>query len=58
MSTTENPIEFLIIGSLEVQAEQHLLHQVQILRRFLEKNLIELCQIEVTLHAAPMLLCI
>ena len=58
MSTTKNAVELLIIGRLELEAEQHLLHQVKVLRRFLEENLIELCQIEVTLRATSMLLCI
>jgi hypothetical protein len=42
MRTAENPIQYLIVRRLQIQVEQHLLHEIQILARFLEEYLIKL----------------
>ena len=44
----EDPVELLVVGAAQIEVQKHLLHLVQIFARFLEKDLIELAQVEVS----------
>ncbi|MEG4268958.1 hypothetical protein QUA26_22440 [Microcoleus sp. Pol12A4] len=48
MGAPEDAIEFFVIGATQIQIQKHLLHLVQVFARFLEKDLIELAQVEVS----------
>ena len=48
MRAAEDAIEFFVIGTAQIQVQEHLLHLVEVLARFLEKYLIELAQVEVS----------
>ena len=42
MGATEYAVELLVVGLLQIQIEQHLLHLVQILGRLLKEDLVKL----------------
>jgi len=46
VSTTENTVQLFVISRLQVEIEQHLLHQIQVSSGFLKEDLIELTQIK------------
>ena len=56
MCATENAVEFFVIGSVQVQIEEHLLHLVQVLRRLFKEDLIELREVKIGFCSA--LVCI
>ena len=56
MGAAEDAIELFIVGVAQIQIEQHLLHLVKVLARFLEKDLIELAQVEVSACARSFLI--
>lgn len=58
VSAAENTVELFIVGGRKVQAEQHLLHLVEVLAGFLEKDLIELAKVEVCARTCAILVCI
>ncbi len=47
MGAAEDAVELLVIGRVQIQMQQHLLHLVQVLGSFLEEDLIELRQVEI-----------
>ena len=49
VGTTENAVELFVIGCIQVQIQQHLLHLVEVLPRLFEEDLVELGQIEIRL---------
>ncbi|MPN19291.1 hypothetical protein SDC9_166658 [bioreactor metagenome] len=58
VGAAENTVELFIVGGRKVQAEQHLLHLVEVLAGFLEKDLIELAKVEVCARTCAILVCI
>ena len=56
MRATENSVEFFVIGFVQVQIEQHLLHLVEVLTGFFKEDLVELGQVEIGF--CPALMCI
>jgi hypothetical protein len=42
MCTTKYPVELFIVGRLQIQVEQHLLHQIEVFSGLFEENLIKL----------------
>ena len=48
VSAAEDAVELFVVGAAQVQIQEHLLHLVEVLTRFLEKDLIELAEVEVS----------
>jgi hypothetical protein len=44
----ENAVEFFVVGADQIQIQQHVLHLIEVLTCFFEKDLIELAQIKIS----------
>lgn len=56
VGTAEDTVELLVVGGIQVQVQQHLLHLVKVLAGLLEEDLIELAEIEVRARARAFLM--
>ena len=58
VGAAKNAVELFVIGGRQIQAEQHLLHLVEVLAGLLEKDLIELAKVKVRARTCAILVCI
>ena len=47
MGAAKDAVELLVVGRLQIQVQQHLLHLIQVLGGLFEEDLVELRQVEI-----------
>jgi hypothetical protein len=52
VGAAEDGVELLVVGRVDVELEQHLLHVLQVLAGFLEEDLVELAEVDACAEAA------